>query len=36
VLERLNGKKIPAQRQVFDVELIERDSVRRLSREAGR
>ena len=30
VLERLNGKKMPAQRQVFDVELIERDSVKRL------
>jgi DNA-binding LacI/PurR family transcriptional regulator len=36
VLERLNGKKIPAQRQVFDVELIERDSVKSRGREAGR
>jgi LacI family transcriptional regulator len=29
VLERLSGEKIPPQRQVFDVELIERDSVKR-------
>jgi DNA-binding LacI/PurR family transcriptional regulator len=29
--ERMSGGKIDSQRTVFDVELIERDSVRKLN-----
>ena len=31
VQERMSGEKIDSQRTVFDVELIERDSVRKLN-----